>query len=45
MLAIGEGGELTILIVYLWKIKLAIFDRPKMKYVRAKMYLAGHLDR
>ena len=32
-------------IVYLWNIKFVIFDRPEMKYVRAKMYLAGHLDR
>ena len=45
MLVTGGGGGLIIVIVYLWKIKFAIFDRPEMKYVRAKMYLARHLDR
>ena len=29
--------------VYLWKIKFAIFDRQEVKYVRAKMFFAGHL--
>ena len=32
--------------VYFLEMKSAIiFDRPEMKYVRAKMYLASHLDR
>ena len=25
--------------------ELTVFDRPEMKYVSAKMFLAGHLDR
>ena len=39
----GAGGGSNI--VYSRNIKFVIFDRPEMKYVRAKMYLAGYLDR
>ena len=42
---VGGGGGGGGNIVYLWNIKFVIFDRPEMKYVQAKMYLPGHLNR